>query len=78
MDADAIGGHADIALDHGVLNFDRATHCVDDAAKFDESAVAGALDDSAIVHGDGRIDQVTAKRPQPPGCDPRPRQARRL
>ena len=29
------------------------------------AAVAGALDDAAMVHGDGRIDQVAAERPQP-------------
>ena len=29
------------------------------------AAVAGALDDASVVHGDGRIDQVAAERPQP-------------
>jgi hypothetical protein len=27
--------------------------------------IAGALDDSAVMHGDGRIDQVAAQRPEP-------------
>ncbi len=54
-----------VALDHAVLHFDRAAHRVDHAAEFDDAAVAGALDDAAMVHGDGRIDQVAAERPQP-------------
>ena len=29
------------------------------------SAVAGALDDAPVMHGDGRIDQVAAERPKP-------------
>ena len=29
------------------------------------AAVAGALDDAAVVHGDGRVDQVAAQRPEP-------------
>ena len=29
------------------------------------AAVAGALDDASVVHGDGRVDQVAAQRPQP-------------
>ena len=61
-------GHAGVALDHGVLDFDGAAHGVDDAAELDNRAIASALDDSAIVHGDGRVDQVAAKRPQPRQC----------
>jgi hypothetical protein len=33
-------------------------------AKLDDAAVAGALDDAPVMHGDGRIDQVAAQRPQ--------------
>ena len=40
-------------------------HCVDHAAEFDDAAVARALDDAAVMHGDGRIDQVAAQRPKP-------------
>ncbi len=29
------------------------------------AAVAGALDDAAVMHGDGGIDQVAAERPEP-------------
>ena len=47
--------HAGVALDHGVLNFDRAAHRVDDAAKLDDCAVAGALDHAPIVHGDSGV-----------------------
>ena len=61
----AILGHAGIAFDHGALNFDRAAHSVDHAAELDERAVAGALDDAPVVHGDSWIDQIAAQRPQP-------------
>ena len=57
--------HAGVALDHPVLHFDRAAHGVDHAAELDRAAVAGALDDAAVMHGDGRIDQVAAQRPEP-------------
>ena len=70
MNADAeldapLGRHAGIALDHAVLHFDRAAHGVDHAAELDEAAVAGALDDAPVMHGDGGIDQIAAQRPQP-------------
>ena len=61
----AIRRHARVALDHRVLNFDRAPHRIDDAAELDERAVAGALDDAPVMHGDGRIDEVAAQRAQP-------------
>ena len=69
MDADAkfyafVRRHARVALDHGVLHFERAAHRVDDAAKLDDAAVAGALDDAAMMHGDCRIDQIAAQRAQ--------------
>ena len=56
MDADAkldaaLGRHAGVPFDHRVLNFHRAAHGVDDAAELDESAVAGALDDAAVMYG---------------------------
>ena len=49
------------ALGHAVLHFDRAAHGVDHAAELDDRAVAGALDDAAVVGGDGRVEQVAAK-----------------
>jgi hypothetical protein len=57
--------HFDIAFDHRALDFDREAHRVDDAAELDDAAVAGALDDAAMVHGDERVDQVAAERPEP-------------
>ena len=35
------------------------------AAELDDAAVAGALDDAAMMHGDGRVDQVAAQGPEP-------------
>ena len=61
----AVWRHACIALDHSVLHFDSAAHRVDHAAKLGERPIAGALEHTSIVHGDGRIDQITAKRAQP-------------
>ena len=57
--------HAGVALDHRVLNFDRAAYRVDDAAKFDDRPVARALDHPALVHGDRRIDEIAAQSPEP-------------
>ena len=69
MNADAkldtlFGRDARVALDHGVLHFERAAHRVDDAAELDDAAVAGALDDAAMMHGDRRINQIAAQRAQ--------------
>ena len=70
MDADAkldaaLRRQAGVALDHAVLHLDGAAHGVDDAAELDDGSVAGALDDAPVMHGDGRIDQIAAERPQP-------------
>ena len=70
MNADAefdasLGRQAGVALDHAGLHLDRAAHRVDHAAKLDEAAVAGALDDAPVMRGDGRIDQIAAQRAQP-------------
>src|SRR5271165_117490 len=61
----ALGRHARIALDEAVLHLDRAAHGVHHAAKLDEAAVAGALDDAPAMRGDGGIDQVAAQAPEP-------------
>jgi hypothetical protein len=66
MDADAelnpsILWQPCIALDHAVLHFDRATRRVNDAAEFDDAAVAGAFDDAPTVGGNGRVDKIAAK-----------------
>jgi hypothetical protein len=47
-----VGRDPCIALDHGVLHFECAAHRIDDAAELDDAAVAGALDDAAMLHGD--------------------------
>ena len=70
MDADAeldapVLRHAGIAFDHRVLQFDGAAHRIDDTAKFDDAAVAGALDDAAMMDGDRRVEQVAAQRSEP-------------
>ena len=55
---------AGVALDHAVLHFDRAAHGVDHAAELDDRAVAGALDDVAVMHRDDGIDEIAAKGSQ--------------
>ena len=60
-----IGRHSDVALDHRVLNCDGAPHRFDDAAKFDQRAVAGALEHPTVLARDGGVDEVGAQRPQP-------------
>ena len=54
--------HAGVALDHRVLHLDGATNRVHNAAELDDDPIAGAFDDPAVMHGDGRIDQVAAQR----------------
>ena len=61
----AIARHSSVALDHGVLHLDCATHSVDHTAKLNKSAVAGALDDAPVVNGDRGVDQIAAQRAQP-------------
>ena len=69
MDADAkldplVRRQAGVALDHAVLHFDRAAHRVDDAAEFDDAAIAGAFDDAAVMGGDGGVDEIAAQPPE--------------
>jgi hypothetical protein len=47
------------------LDFNGAVHCVDYTPELDNCAIAGALHDSTVMHGNGRIDQVASERPQP-------------
>jgi hypothetical protein len=61
----ALGRHSGIAFDHRVLQFNGAAHRIDNAAEFDDAAVAGALDNAAAMHGDGRVDEIAAKRAKP-------------
>jgi hypothetical protein len=59
-----IGRHADIALDHRVLNGDGAMHRFDYAAELDQHPVAGALEHPAVLAGDSGIDEVGPQGPQ--------------
>jgi len=66
MDAGAeqdlpFGRQTDIALNHAILHFDGAANRVNDAAELDENAIACTFDHTAMVNGDGGIDEVGAK-----------------
>ena len=61
----ALRRQARIALGDAVLHLNCAAHGRDHAAKLDKNAVASALDDASVVHGDDRIDQVAAECPKP-------------
>src|SRR3984957_10863024 len=56
-----LGREASVALDESGLYFDRAAHRVNHAAELDDRAVARALNDASVVHGDDRVDQVAAE-----------------
>jgi hypothetical protein len=56
------GRQTRVALDHAGLH-NGATHRIHYAAKFDNAAIACALDDAAVMHRDGGIDQVAPQRP---------------
>jgi hypothetical protein len=57
-----------VALNHAVLHLEGAADGIDYAAKLNEDAVAGALNDAPMMHSDGGVDQITAQRPQPRQC----------
>ena len=68
MNADTVfdapfGREAEVALDETRLYLDRAAHRIDHAAEFDDCAVAGALDDAAMMGGDGGVDEIAAETP---------------
>ena len=58
-------GASGIAVDHPALNLGGAAHRVDDAGEFRQHAVAGGLDDPAVMLGDLRIDQLAEMRLEP-------------
>ena len=63
MNADAeldalLGRNPSVTLDHAALHFDSASHGIDDAAKLDQTAVSGPLDDAPVMHGDCRIEEI--------------------
>ena len=55
-------GDVGVPLGHRLLHLDRAAHRIDDAGKLDQQAVAGGLDDAAVVLGDLRIDELAPQR----------------
>ena len=70
MDADpeldtAVLWQAGIALDHAVLDLDRAANSVHDAAEFDDRSIARALDDTTVMYGNRGIDQIATQGSQP-------------
>ena len=60
-----VGRDAGVAFDHSILHFDGAAHRIDDAAKLDQRPVAGALEHTSVVDGDGGIDQIAAQSSEP-------------
>ena len=52
------GRHVGVAAGHSALDLDRALDRVGNALELDQHAVAGGLDDPAVVLGDRRVDQL--------------------
>jgi hypothetical protein len=50
------GGMPEFRSTMPLLQGNRATHCVNNTAKFDDGAVPGALYNSAVILGNCRID----------------------
>jgi hypothetical protein len=65
MDADA---ELDATLDHAILHLDCAANGIDDASELYEDAVTRPLDDAAVMHGDGGIDQIASQRSEAGKC----------
>jgi len=61
----AVGRQRAIALGHRRLQLSRTTGRIDDAGKFDQQAVAGGLDDAAMMALDLRVDHLGAQYPEP-------------
>ena len=55
---------AGVALDHAGLHLKGATHGVDHTAELDDDPVARPLDDTAMMGGDGGVDEVAAEAPK--------------
>ena len=53
---------AGVPRGHRLLHRDRAARRIDDARKFHQHAVAGRLDDAAVLLGDLRIEELAAQR----------------
>ena len=63
VDADAeldaaVFGRGAVAVGHAGLDRDGAAHGLDRAGEIHQQAVAGALDDASLVHGDARLDEL--------------------
>src|ERR1700722_7745825 len=58
----ALRRQAGVALQESVLQLDRAAYCVDHATKFDNEAVARALDYTSSMDGDRWLNQVAPQR----------------
>jgi hypothetical protein len=61
----ALLGEIQIAVGHRALNFGRTAHRIDHARKFRQHAVAGGLDDPAVMLADLRIEQFDEMRLEP-------------
>src|SRR5207253_7963218 len=55
-------GRLGIAVDHRPLNLDGAAHRIDDARKLHQHAVAGGLDNPAVMLPDFGVDKLAAMR----------------
>jgi hypothetical protein len=71
IDADAefdavVGLNAGVAPGHLALHVDRTAKRIDDAAKLDEQPVAGGFDQTALVLGDFRIEEIAPQRFEAP------------
>ena len=64
FDAAAFGRGA-VALDHAELDGDRTAHGLDRASEIYQQAIAGALDDAAMVCSDPRLDDLAEMRHEP-------------
>jgi hypothetical protein len=62
----ALLGKVQIAIGHRLLDFAGATNRVDDAGEFRQHAVAGGLDDPAVMLADLRFDHFSEMRLQAP------------
>ena len=70
MDADAevdpaLRREASVPLRHAVLNFNGTAHCIDHAAELDQGSIASALHHAPVMHGNGRVDEITPQCTQP-------------
>src|SRR5262249_38377296 len=63
---DAIRRHIGVSLGHFALHFNRATHRIDDAGKFEEKAVARSFDDATVMLLDLGVGPLA-----PEGLEPR-------